>query len=415
MVKCAYCLSNKKMTREHIIPDWYIQIAQNSREFYSEKVPGKYFQSNTGLVVKDVCSECNNNILGLLDENAKKLYEGYFGKPVLDKSPILLNADYDMLVRWLLKVSYNSARANKSDLNIFKNYRNAILGHEAITDNLLVSSIAFPALSDGSAPRSFRVGMFSIDSFDGYYWAFRHIVVDSFCFYLFIPKANKKERELHLGVLKDIIKNSPEFFGRVIDKNNIKIYVSSITHDEHLGSHKVQNPVTYNLLDEDHLNDFKKIKDDSSVVFLPIMREEIEDKNFDRVLNTLNSFVISREIALGFLGKVEVCIVGYEDDIRELYEISEVAEYLIDINTKWAYWMFIQFPQGCWLSVLLSCLSCCEESNERVFYLDLSVSRTIIEHWFSCLNELTDKFRIDNSINEEIGENALNIIKKYLK
>ena len=415
MEKCAYCLNNNKLTREHIVPDWYIQITQNSRKFYSEKVPGKYIQSNTGLVVKDVCCECNNNILGLLDNNAKKLYEVYFIKPVLDKSPILLNVDYDMLVRWLLKISYNSARVNNSDLNIFNNYRNAILGHEAITENLLVSSIAFPALSDGRAPCSFRVGMFSIDSFNGYYWAFRHIVVDSFCFYLFIPKANKMERELHLGELKDIIKKSPEFFGRVIDKNNINIYVSSITHDEHFGSHMVQNPVTYNLLDEDYLNAFMKIKDDSSVVHLPIMREEIEDMNFDKVLNTLNSFVISREIALGFLGKVEVSITGYEDDIRELYEIPEVAEYLIAINTKWAYWMFIQFPQGCWLSVLLSCLSCCKESKERVFYLDLSASRDIIEYWLSCLNELTDKFMIDNSINEEISENALNIIKKYLK
>ena len=67
------------------------------------------------LIVKDVCARCNNGALSALDTYACKLYDSYFSKTVERNEHVDFRYDHDQLLRWLLKVSYNSSRTTHVD------------------------------------------------------------------------------------------------------------------------------------------------------------------------------------------------------------------------------------------------------------------------------------------------------------
>lgn len=96
------------LTREHVIPDWYCRLPGED-ETFSARAPVTHLRGD--LIVRDVCRECNGGPLGKLDEYGKRLYERHFADPVYAGEPVTLAADGERLVRWLLKVSFNSARA----------------------------------------------------------------------------------------------------------------------------------------------------------------------------------------------------------------------------------------------------------------------------------------------------------------
>src|SRR5918911_3114561 len=121
MKKCAYCRLSKTLTRENVLPSWILREQPTSnvrfdlnQQRVSERVP----------TIRDVCPDCNNGALSILDSYALALYERYFSNEV-PKQGVLFEYDYDMLARWLLKVAFNSARKANSrpdELEQFTSY-----------------------------------------------------------------------------------------------------------------------------------------------------------------------------------------------------------------------------------------------------------------------------------------------------
>jgi hypothetical protein len=107
---CAYCGRSGPLTKEHILsaflfrryPDQKAGIPPKSRRVV--KFEG---------TVRDVCGTCNSGPLSELDA-----YAQYFTEQnrcdrtfELKRPTLLILYDYEMLLRWLLKVSYNVMRA----------------------------------------------------------------------------------------------------------------------------------------------------------------------------------------------------------------------------------------------------------------------------------------------------------------
>lgn len=105
---CAYCRKPGKLTREHLYPQFLLRYSGKSFLGYNEAadkvLPGER-------VIRDVCSKCNNEVLGALDGYGHT----YFRANNLDQSfteeaTTEIVYDYDLLLRWVLKISYNSFR-----------------------------------------------------------------------------------------------------------------------------------------------------------------------------------------------------------------------------------------------------------------------------------------------------------------
>ena len=131
----AYCKKDKKLTREHIIPSFLYE--------YQKKTEGKFVgwvdKAKKVLpvegVIKDVCELCNNEVLGSLDDRASKMLKnsGILSENYINKT-LVLDYDYHFLLRWLLKVSYNSSRSSDNFPYRFQKYIPYILGDQ--TDSL---------------------------------------------------------------------------------------------------------------------------------------------------------------------------------------------------------------------------------------------------------------------------------------
>jgi len=127
MKVCAYCGKSDKLTREHIFPDFF------SKEFptygiYVDRMRDDLPHSSAP-IIRDVCSECNNNRLSLLDEYGRKLTNEYFARD-LTLADITFYYDHNQLSRWLLKLWYNDARTHHENLSVYKSFIPYVLGND---------------------------------------------------------------------------------------------------------------------------------------------------------------------------------------------------------------------------------------------------------------------------------------------
>jgi hypothetical protein len=123
MPHCSYCKKEASLTREHIIPAYLYDYQKklDNKVIGWNEVVGKMVGGESK--VKDVCAPCNNGALSKLDAYSKKfmtenglLVENYI------KNNLRLRYDYDLLLRWLLKVSFNSSRTDGAHQYLFEKY-----------------------------------------------------------------------------------------------------------------------------------------------------------------------------------------------------------------------------------------------------------------------------------------------------
>lgn len=128
MKVCSFCkqIHQEVLTKKHVFPN-----------FLYKKYPDYKFGFNGGTgkhtfsvdQVKDVCKKCNNEVLSNLDNYVKRLCDKYFDNFIINE-PVEFKYDYHLLLRWILKVSYNAARAYKTPYQEFERYLSYILGQQ---------------------------------------------------------------------------------------------------------------------------------------------------------------------------------------------------------------------------------------------------------------------------------------------
>ncbi|WP_044479541.1 hypothetical protein [Paenibacillus antibioticophila] len=121
MKKCAYCGTQlESLTKEHIIPFGLLEMYPDQDvTFNSTSLKNRIYKDNQGHSIKDVCANCNNNLLGKLDTYGVDLIREYFSTKYTEDSSIRINYDYHLLQRWLLKIIYNSIRSSELESNWF--------------------------------------------------------------------------------------------------------------------------------------------------------------------------------------------------------------------------------------------------------------------------------------------------------
>ena len=121
------------MTREHLIPASLAALVKRDEDLahtYLNRSPKKFLESQP--TVKDVCNICNNEVLGKLDNEARNFIASYCLEEFNSKGETrTLKINYDLLLRWVMKVSFNSARIHDAepDREILSSYRSYILGN----------------------------------------------------------------------------------------------------------------------------------------------------------------------------------------------------------------------------------------------------------------------------------------------
>jgi len=193
---CAYCYKDARLTREHIWPNGFLKRGNFDLKF-SERA-GKTFRAD--LIIPDVCETCNNGVLSSLDAHACHLYDRRFSKFVEPLQTVKFSYDYLIFCRWLLKVSFNSARTVERDLEVFERFIPFILQDRDPPPFAVSTYSIFPSTikreSCGSMEKIYpsmgRCGPILPTSVDPkeYYQLYvtRFIQINSFAFILCLPR-----------------------------------------------------------------------------------------------------------------------------------------------------------------------------------------------------------------------------------
>lgn len=146
MPVCAYCKLERPATREHVIPSFLysVQKAAEGKVIGWNEVVEKMVGGEAK--VKDVCAECNNGVLSKLDS---------YGKGMLARAGLLVNNylgrsltlpyDHSQLLRWLLKISFNSSRTDGVHSYLFDEFVPFILGESEPPPRHRIALLAYLA------------------------------------------------------------------------------------------------------------------------------------------------------------------------------------------------------------------------------------------------------------------------------
>jgi len=125
---CAYCGGGGSLTREHIIPDFlYRQYPEHKFGYHSKARRYLKYEAK----IHDVCMDCNSGPLSALDAYGKSFVEeNHCHRQFVERRDIHIWYDYDMLLRWLLKISYNMIRASGRETTSIKPWVEFILNNQ---------------------------------------------------------------------------------------------------------------------------------------------------------------------------------------------------------------------------------------------------------------------------------------------
>ena len=195
---CAFCGKAATMTKEHIWPQCIIRRVPRYNMRFSAQAQ-KVFGAD--LIVKDVCSTCNNGPLSALDDYACELFDSYFYRVIERGEAVEFGYEHGKLLRWLLKVSYNSSRTTKTDLAFYRPLRNYILGSAEKPPFVSVTlDIVVPSLINGITlePKATRCARILLGKSRPWICV-RLVAINSFYFYIVITAENTvsvSQREL---------------------------------------------------------------------------------------------------------------------------------------------------------------------------------------------------------------------------
>lgn len=419
MRTCAYCGEAKKLTREHIIPNWYIKKEDETENNFFLAKAKSFLKSD--LVVKDVCSQCNGGPLSHLDNYGKKIFDKYLTHFIYKGQVVRFSYDYSKFIKWLVKLSYNSSRANDSDFEILSQYANVLITDNPIPDNIFVyCGLVAPSIikndevhlaekSEESMfePDWFRIGVFRVADFNSLNWSFRHVSINSYIFYIFASKLSGSELKSEYQLLRKAIDKETRF-GQELSRSGV--YQSSPvldafnSYDQQASSY----PIAHELHSDSLIQKFRDKQ--SPMLNIQIDRKDIEANDYSNIIPILDYLVSSKEVVMEFKQKVEFSVNGYDRDPRFLHEIPEVVIYLKKLNKHFQFWIFFQFEHGIWLKALLICLCNNRERDQAIVFAKHAKKQ--LNEWFIAQNKLCHRFAIEEHINREISNNVVKVIKR---
>lgn len=194
---CAYCDIEGAMTKEHIWSKALIERWESELKTYNPKT-GKFYTGEP--VIKDVCANCNNVRLSQLDQYLAETYDTQLKDQVQRGTAVVFTYSYDLLLRSLLKISFNSCRATGNDKRAIAAHQKArgyILGESKrpkgfsirlqIVTPSKVANETGEVIDDQFSHDAMRCAKISFPGTKNNKFQIRLIAIKSFWFYLIIP------------------------------------------------------------------------------------------------------------------------------------------------------------------------------------------------------------------------------------
>ncbi len=233
MKMCSYCNKKKKLTKEHI---WPKCIINRMPELEAKYLDSQKIFTSSELVISDVCADCNNGKLSILDSYLCQLFDKYFNLYIEKEKELTFEYDYELLLRTLLKITYNSSRTVTKKQNYFSRYADFILEGGKNYENIVVKlDLVLPSIINDAKvyPKSARCGIINVGIASDNI-ILRAVSINSFYFYLVMSKA-EFIKEANIDEFQEIFNRIP---GVIVHPYRKDITISKFsgldTYDTHI-------------------------------------------------------------------------------------------------------------------------------------------------------------------------------------
>ncbi|EOZ4596638.1 hypothetical protein [Morganella morganii] len=233
---CVFCGVGTELTKEHIYPSGIIKSLKTSQIDLLTINDRKDTPFKGDPVIKDVCGSCNNGPLSKLDSYFVDAFNDYMSVPLEPGDDITFEYNYNLLLRELLKISYNSARAangNYDAVTVLKRFSSYIIsGYKKPSGIMLSLQIVTSAnqldtltnrVVGSLKPYLLRNGTINGLGLNTNNYLVRMVAFNSFWFYLLMPKRNvnsKKKKEFW-----DEFKKKNHLHGILLKERESKIHI----------------------------------------------------------------------------------------------------------------------------------------------------------------------------------------------
>lgn len=241
---CVYCEKDKKLTREHVFPDYFERKTEAEGLYYSGSAE-KYIANAP--VVKDVCAECNNVKLSKIDDYSSSIYDKYLKHEI--SSIVTIQYDHELLVRWLLKVIFNAQRSFKGAYKEFLPYKKYMIGDDISPQKLyLFGGVMKAGYHEGNIvqARDIRVSDIRLSEIDlGVQFSICHAVTIRSYSFLVLSFTKEPSQKAFQRTTKFIKKKLGYELSKQKGKLKFNPAVSKMDHVTHKGHQKYNNPNVY--------------------------------------------------------------------------------------------------------------------------------------------------------------------------
>ncbi len=155
------------------------------------------------------------------------------------------------------------------------------------------------------------------------------------------------------------------------------------------------------------------IKNQANYLIMSIPRQDIEKKKASKYANMLNTLYPNVFITHSLNESINIEIRGYENDIRELWQIPEVRNFVKELNKEFSQWFYFLDKS----SEILYCITMCmcakgfkEEDSYKVNNLLL---HDFINDQLKNLNDIC-YYLNDNEKYDELKANSFDYYEIYL-
>jgi hypothetical protein len=144
-----------------------------------------------------------------------------------------------------------------------------------------------------------------------------------------------------------------------------------------------------------------------ALVQLVISHDDVLNCDIKELAEILNGILESRQNVIDGRGMIALSFDGYEDDPRDVWDISEIRRYVAALDAAFPYWFYFLHPKADTLRVLCLCLCAVVKAGSGVNPEPEDFKLFFYDH-FAAVNRLCDTFNLGEatrtSITREIME-----------
>lgn len=152
--------------------------------------------------------------------------------------------------------------------------------------------------------------------------------------------------------------------------------------------------------------------DHSDFLTVVVSREEVKSGNIGPVSQVLGQVLVNSETAAKFCERVDIAFHGYDSHVEELFEITEVRNFVYELDNEFPYWLYFLSKHSTGLMCILLCFLppyLTDEAKAKIFPQRLSEYLT--RRGFPAMNHVCEYAQFTEKQIEALTERVMTYLE----